>query len=82
MLTSLPEVAALERQGEHILVSGSGQLVNAVILTLAAAGVTALDIELEAATLEDAFLALTGTKVQQGSAGQRPVPAPFPGESR
>jgi hypothetical protein len=33
--------------------------VNAVILTLAGAGVTALDVELASATLEDAFMKLT-----------------------
>ena len=43
---------------------------------------TALDVELEAATLEDAFLALTGQKVQQGSGEQRPAPGPVPGAAR
>ena len=60
LLTRLPEVSSVQRIGDHVLVAGSGQLVNAVILTLAAAGVSALDVELEASTLEDAFLALTG----------------------
>jgi hypothetical protein len=43
-----------------VLVGGSGELVNAVILTLAGAGVVARDVELESATLEDAFVQLTG----------------------
>ncbi|MGH9103996.1 MAG: ABC transporter ATP-binding protein, partial [Acidimicrobiales bacterium] len=41
LLTDLPEVGAVERNGHHVTVSGTGELVNAVILTLAAAGVTA-----------------------------------------
>lgn len=61
LLTGLPEVRGIERQGRHVVVSGSGQLVNAIILALAAAGVTADDVELESATLEDAFIRLTGS---------------------
>ncbi|MGH3153629.1 MAG: ABC transporter ATP-binding protein [Streptosporangiaceae bacterium] len=59
ILTALPEVSKVARDGAHVLVTGYGQLVNAVILTLASAGVTALDVELESSTLEDAFMALT-----------------------
>jgi len=59
ILTALPEVTGVERNGSHVLVIGSGQLVNAVILTLAGAGVTALDVELDSSTLEDAFMKLT-----------------------
>ena len=58
--TSEPQVSAVERDGEHVLVTGSGELANAVILTLAKAGVTAADLRLDSASLEDAFLALTG----------------------
>jgi ABC-2 type transport system ATP-binding protein len=59
ILTSLPEVDSVTRRDQTVVVTGKGQLVNAVILTLAAAGVTALDVELESSTLEDAFMALT-----------------------
>jgi ABC-2 type transport system ATP-binding protein len=58
-LTGLPEVGGLERQGQHVLVTGTGDLVNVVILALAAAGVTARDVQLGASNLEDAFVALT-----------------------
>src|SRR6266571_4125841 len=34
LLTGLPEVTSLEHAGQHVLVTGSGELVNAVILTL------------------------------------------------
>ncbi len=60
LLTALAEVRSLEHQGERVAVYGSGDLVNAVILTLAAAGVTALNVELGAPSLEDAFVDLVG----------------------
>jgi ABC-2 type transport system ATP-binding protein len=59
VLTALPEVDGVTRSGSHVIVTGQGQLVNAVILTLARAGVTALDVELGSSTLEDAFMKLT-----------------------
>jgi ABC-2 type transport system ATP-binding protein len=59
VLTALPEVDRVTRIGSHVIVTGHGQLVNAVILTLAGAGVAALDVELASATLEDAFMKLT-----------------------
>ena len=61
LLTGLPEVTQVDRGGAHVLVTGTGELVNAVILTLAAAGVTALDVQLDSSNLEDAFVRLTGT---------------------
>ena len=69
LLTGLPEVTSLDRQGRHVVVSGSGRLVNAVILALAAAGVAADEVELESATLEDAFIALTGSRLSEEADG-------------
>ena len=66
LLTALPEVTSLERQGRRVLVNGTGDLVNAVILTLATAGVTANEVEVESATLEDAFVKLTGRHLHEG----------------
>jgi len=63
LLAGLPEVSKLERDGGHVIVTGSGDLANAVILTLAAAGVTASDLHLDTANLEDAFVALTGRHI-------------------
>jgi len=60
LLTGLPEVSRVDHDGEHVVVTGSGELANVVILTLASAGVTASDLHLDSANLEDAFLALTG----------------------
>jgi ABC-2 type transport system ATP-binding protein len=61
LLTGLPEVTGLEHRGQHVVVTGSGELVNAVILSLHAAGVTARDVQLDSSNLEDAFVKLTGS---------------------
>src|SRR5947208_9507308 len=61
LLTGLPEVTGLEHAGQHVVVTGRGELVNAVILTLHAAGVTARDVQLDSSNLEDAFVKLTGS---------------------
>ncbi len=61
LLTGLPEVTGLERAGQHVVVTGTGELVNAVILALHAAGVTARDIQIDSSNLEDAFVKLTGS---------------------
>jgi len=60
LLTGLPGVGSVEHEGEHVIVTGSGELANSVILTLAGAGVTATELHLDTANLEDAFVALTG----------------------
>jgi ABC-2 type transport system ATP-binding protein len=60
LLRALPEVTAVEHDGQHVLVTGTGELVNAVILALASAGVTARDVQLDSSNLEDAFVKLTG----------------------
>jgi ABC-2 type transport system ATP-binding protein len=62
LLLELPEVTAVEHGGSHVVVTGTGELVNVVILTLAAAGVTARGVELDNSTLEDAFVKLIDHK--------------------
>src|SRR5262245_17196881 len=61
LLTDLPEVTRVEREGQHVVVTGTGELVNAVLFALAAAGVTASDVQLDSSNLEDAFVRLTGS---------------------
>jgi ABC-2 type transport system ATP-binding protein len=68
LLTGLPEVTGLEHLGQHVVVTGSGELVNAVILTLHAAGVTARDVQLDSSNLEDAFVKLTGSHLHSEGA--------------
>jgi ABC-2 type transport system ATP-binding protein len=69
LLTELPEVKSVVHRGQHVVVGGSGELVNVVILTLAAAGVTARDVQLQTATLEDAFVRLTGRHIDEAGVG-------------
>jgi len=73
LLTDLPEVTAIEHHGERLAVTGSGELVNAVILTLDRAGVAAQDVRLESGTLEDAFLTLTGRGTGQPADAEPPT---------
>jgi ABC-2 type transport system ATP-binding protein len=72
LLTDLPEVKGVERHGRHMVVSGSGELVSAVILALASAGLTASDVQMESATLEDAFVRLTGRRLHDERMVGRP----------
>jgi ABC-2 type transport system ATP-binding protein len=66
LLTGLAEVNRVERDGRHVVVTGTGELVNTVILALHAAGVDARDVRLDAASLEDAFVRLTEDHQQGG----------------
>lgn len=65
LLTNLPDVTSVEHQGPRVLVTGKGELVNVVLQTLAANGVTAEDVTSGGATLEDAFLNLTGHHIHE-----------------
>jgi ABC-2 type transport system ATP-binding protein len=60
VLTELPEVASVRRSGPQVEVRGGGDLLTAVTSTLARHQVVAVDLRLEQATLDDAFVALTG----------------------
>jgi ABC-2 type transport system ATP-binding protein len=65
LLSQVPEVRTVTRSGSHVVVTGTGELVNVVILTLATAGVTARDVQLGSSTLEDAFVKLTGRHLHE-----------------
>jgi ABC-2 type transport system ATP-binding protein len=60
LLTRLPEVTGVERDGHHLVVTGTGELATAVIVAMHAAGVDARDVRIDASSLEDAFVRLTG----------------------
>jgi ABC-2 type transport system ATP-binding protein len=60
LLTVLPEVRELRRQGPRVEIVGSGNLLNAVVSVLARNGVVAAELTLEQSTLDDAFVHLTG----------------------
>jgi ABC-2 type transport system ATP-binding protein len=60
LLIKLPEVATLTRRGDSVHVTGTGNVVNAVMSVLAANRIVAEHLRVEQASLEDAFVALTG----------------------
>lgn len=64
VLTNLPAVHGLERRGEEIVVTGTDDVVTDVVLALDAVGVRARNVRVDVATLEDAFLDLTGHRIR------------------
>jgi ABC-2 type transport system ATP-binding protein len=59
-LDDLPEVSEVQVRRDQVTVTGAGDLLGAVSTALVRAGVVATETRLEHATLDDAFLALTG----------------------
>ncbi|WP_327292876.1 ABC transporter ATP-binding protein [Streptomyces sp. NBC_01198] len=59
-LRALPEVSTLTWHGPQIELTGTGNLVGAVTSLLARRQVIAADLRVDQATLDDAFIALTG----------------------
>jgi ABC-2 type transport system ATP-binding protein len=59
-LLALPEVTAVDRHGAQIEVAGTADLVQAVTSLLARRQIIAADLRIEQATLDDAFVTLTG----------------------
>ncbi len=63
LLTALPEVTSVERAGNQLLVTGTGNLLLAVTTELARNQVVAGDLRVEQTSLDDAFVALTGRTI-------------------
>jgi ABC-2 type transport system ATP-binding protein len=63
LLSGLPEVRSVTRKGSQVLVTGSGDLLQAVVSVLARHRIVAAELRLEQASLDDAFVALTGRKL-------------------
>ncbi|MGW4794307.1 ABC transporter ATP-binding protein [Nonomuraea sp. NPDC004297] len=63
VLLALPEVRTVTRHGEQVVVAGSGNLAPVVTLALAHHQIVPTELRIEQATLDDAFLALTGRKL-------------------
>ncbi|MFI6483619.1 ABC transporter ATP-binding protein [Nonomuraea sp. NPDC050663] len=61
LLTALPEVSGLTRRSETVVVTGTGDVLNAVTAVLARNRIVAQGLRVEQASLEDAFVRLTGT---------------------
>ena len=66
LLRSLPEVSGVSRRRDEVLVTGTGHLLQTVTDVLARHDVAAVGLQHERATLEDAFVALTGRKADEG----------------
>jgi ABC-2 type transport system ATP-binding protein len=60
ILLDLPEVTDLERRGDQVVVTGTSEVLGAVATALARREIVAEQLRVEQATLEDAFVALTG----------------------
>jgi ABC-2 type transport system ATP-binding protein len=63
LLTDLPEVRTVSRAGSQLVVTGCGNLLHAVTSVLARNQIIAADLRLEQTSLDDAFVALTGRKI-------------------
>ena len=63
LLTGLPEVSSVNRNGSTVVVAGSGNLVQAVMTVLARHQIVANELRIDQADLDDAFVALTGRKL-------------------
>lgn len=59
-LRALPEVAGVELEDGLVTATGGGNMVLTVLSSLAERGITADDLRVDASSLEDAYLALTG----------------------
>ena len=68
LLSELPEVTQVVRESQRVVVTGTGYLVTAVILTLGTVGVAARDVQLDSSNLEDAFVKLTGRHLDKEGA--------------
>ncbi|MGI5274404.1 ABC transporter ATP-binding protein [Nonomuraea sp. CA-218870] len=66
LLTSLPDVSGVTRRGELVIVDGNDNALNAVTTVLARNGIVAEQLRVEQASLEDAFVQLTGKRLEAG----------------
>ncbi|UJW31511.1 ABC transporter ATP-binding protein [Saccharothrix sp. AJ9571] len=62
--TVLPEVRRVERQGGQVVITGTGNVLHAVSSVLARRQIIAGELRVEQTTLDDAFVALTGRKLE------------------
>src|ERR1700678_1969 len=66
LLTCLPDVTNVIRRGDVVVVTGNNNALNAVTSVLARNQIVAQQLRVEQASLEDAFIALTGRHVGAG----------------
>jgi ABC-2 type transport system ATP-binding protein len=65
LLTGLPEVSDVRRRGTQLEVIGTGNLLHAVTSVLATHQIVAADLRVEQASLDDAFVRLTGNPTEE-----------------
>ena len=63
VIAALPEVTAVEQRGTDMEVTGIGDVLPALLGLLSGMGVVAHGLRVNQGTLDDAFLALTGSRV-------------------
>ena len=71
VLDAVPGVDGVEVRGDQVVVTGGGDLLQGVSTALVRAGVVATETRLERATLDDAFLALTGRPLAAGTTAEK-----------
>jgi ABC-2 type transport system ATP-binding protein len=71
LLADLPEVSSIIRKGEVVVVTGTGNVLNAVISVLARNQIVAQQLRVDQGNLEDAYLELTGGHHDAGRAVDR-----------
>lgn len=64
LMTALPQVGDVVHSGPQVGVTGTGKLLSAVIFALAEHRIVVDELRVEQASLDDAFLALTGTALE------------------
>ena len=60
LLTALPDVISVRREGSRVVVTGTGNALQTVTAVLARHQIVAEDLRIEQASLDDAYVALTG----------------------
>jgi ABC-2 type transport system ATP-binding protein len=63
LLTAIPDVTDVSRNGDEVVVTGSGNVVALVVTALSGQQIVPVDVRVERANLEDAFVALTGRQL-------------------
>lgn len=71
LLADLPEVTSVRRTGSQLVLSGTGNVLHAVTSVLARQGVIAEQLRVDQATLDDAFVAITGRSLHTGEHEER-----------
>jgi ABC-2 type transport system ATP-binding protein len=63
VLTALPGVTSVTRDGDRVVVTGTGDVVHAVTSLLARRQVVARELRIDQPGLDEAFIALTGRRL-------------------